>query len=71
MSLVLLIAALVISLLVFTFLVRVVKSAVGAAIAIAIVVFAAQFFFGISPDRLMREVSGLWETLWQQVHRFW
>jgi hypothetical protein len=67
MSLVLLAAALVVSLLVFAFLVRVVKSAIGAAIAIAIVVFAVQFFFGISPDRLIHEISDLWGNIWHQV----
>ena len=70
MSLVLLIAALVVSLLVFAFLVKVFRAAIGAAIAIVIVVFVVQFFFGISPNRVMQEVSGLWENLWQHVHRF-
>ena len=71
MSIVLLIAALVVSLLVFAFLVKVFRAAIGAAIAIAIVVFAVQFFFGISPNRVMQEVNGLWENLWQHIHRFW
>ena len=70
MSIVLLIAALVVSLLVFAFLVKVFRAAIGAAIAIAIVVFAVQFFFGISPNRVMQEVRGLWENLWQHIHRF-
>jgi hypothetical protein len=67
MNLILLIAAIVVSLLVFGFLVRVAKAAIGTAITIAIVVLVLQIAFGISPNQLWQEVTQLWENLWQQV----
>ncbi|GAB4376560.1 MAG: hypothetical protein Kow00121_23880 [Elainellaceae cyanobacterium] len=64
MDWILLVAALVVSFLVFGFLVRVVRAAIGTAIAIALVVLALQLVFGIGPNDLWQEVENLWDGLW-------
>lgn len=67
MNLILLIAALIVSLLVFGFLIRVTKAAIGTAITIALVVLVLQIAFGIAPNQLWQEVTQLWENLWRQI----
>jgi hypothetical protein len=64
MNLVLLIAALVVSFLVFAFLVRVFKAAIGTAIAIALTVLVLQIAFGIAPNQLWLEIRQIWEQIW-------
>ncbi|MGK7891648.1 MAG: hypothetical protein AB4042_20150 [Leptolyngbyaceae cyanobacterium] len=63
MNLIILIAALVISFLLFTWLIRVVKATVTTAFAIALLVLLLQLFFGIGPQDIWNEVT----TLWQQI----
>ncbi|NEQ95514.1 MAG: hypothetical protein F6K30_02065 [Cyanothece sp. SIO2G6] len=63
MNLIILIAALVISFLIFTWLIRVVKATVTTAFAIALLVLCLQLFFGIGPQDIWQEVT----TLWQQI----
>lgn len=68
MEWILVIAAVVVSFLVFGFLARVAKAAIGTAIAIAIVVLVLQIVFGIGPNELWQETQNLWEGLWQNVN---
>jgi succinate-acetate transporter protein len=63
MSWILLIGALLISFLVFTFLVKVLRAAVSTAIALALVVLVLQILFGINPGQVWQAVIGLWENL--------
>ncbi len=63
MSWILLIGALLISFLVFTFLVKVLRAAVSTAIALALVVLVLQILFGINPGQVWQSVTGLWENL--------
>ncbi|MBI4780653.1 MAG: hypothetical protein HY785_04955 [Oscillatoriophycideae cyanobacterium NC_groundwater_1537_Pr4_S-0.65um_50_18] len=69
MNLILFIAALVVSFLVFAFLVRVLKAAIGTAIAVAVVVLLLQLAFGIAPTQLWQEMQNLFDKLWQMVKR--
>lgn len=63
-ELIVLIAALVVSWLVFTALMKLVKTTVSTAIAIAAIVLVLQLFFGIGPDRLFEQIVQLPQTLW-------
>jgi uncharacterized membrane protein len=67
MSLILLAAAVVVSVLVFGFLLKVVRAAIGTAIMIALVVLLLQIVFGIGFDDLWQQVIGLWQNLWQSI----
>lgn len=67
MEIVLLIAALLVAILVFTWMVRVVKATVTTALTIAVIVLALQLLFGIDSQDLFRTLSGLWRGLWQIV----
>jgi lysylphosphatidylglycerol synthetase-like protein (DUF2156 family) len=62
---ILIIAALIVSFLVFTFLLRVAKSAISTAITIAIVILLLQLVFGIGPGELWEQMVGLWQGVWQ------
>ncbi|MBF2078979.1 MAG: hypothetical protein IGR76_10790 [Synechococcales cyanobacterium T60_A2020_003] len=67
MNWLLLIAALLISFLVFTWLVSVFKATVRAAIAIAVIVLALQLFFGIQFPEVWEQVRSLWERVWRSL----
>jgi ABC-type multidrug transport system permease subunit len=67
MNLLLLIAALVISVLVFTWLIKVVKATITTAILIAILVLALQLVFGIGPDQVWNQVVQIPRFLWELV----
>jgi hypothetical protein len=67
LNLIILIAAVVVSWLVFTALLKVVKTTVSTAIAIAAIVLVLQLFFGIGPNQLLEEVVQLPQTLWHLV----
>lgn len=69
MESVLIIVALIVSFLVFTFLIKVVKSAIGTAITIAIIVLAMQIIFGIGPRELWQEIVNLWAGVLQNFNR--
>jgi hypothetical protein len=66
MNWIILIAALVISFLIFTWLVRVVKATVTTAFTIALLVLLLQLFFGIGPQDIWQEVTALWQQMTQQ-----
>lgn len=63
MNWILLIAAIVISFLVFTWLIRVVKATIGTAIAIAVLILLLQIFFGIGFDEVWQQIKSLWSGL--------
>lgn len=63
MNLILLIGAVLIAFLVFTFLVKVLRAAVSTAIALALIVLVLQILFGINPGQVWQAVNGLWENL--------
>ncbi|MGF1536307.1 MAG: hypothetical protein ACFB4J_07470 [Elainellaceae cyanobacterium] len=63
MSPILLIAALVISFFIFTWLIRVVRATVSTAITIALIALALQLLFGIGPQDLWRQFVALWQSL--------
>lgn len=67
MNLILLIAAIVISFLVFTWLIKVVRATIGTAIAIAILVLVLQLVFGIGPAQVWEQVSQIPQAIWQFV----
>lgn len=67
MNLILLGAAIVISVLVFTWLVNIVKATVSTALIIAAIVFALHFILGIGPDKLLQEITQIIQFLWQLV----
>ncbi|HEY9643062.1 MAG TPA: hypothetical protein V6C57_21410 [Coleofasciculaceae cyanobacterium] len=69
MNLILFVAALVVSFLVFAFLVRVLKAAIGTAIAIALIILVLQLGFGVAPPQLWQEIQRLWENLWHMLGR--
>ncbi|NER40057.1 MAG: hypothetical protein F6J93_40035 [Oscillatoria sp. SIO1A7] len=64
---VLLIAALAVAWLVFTWLVKVVKTTVKTAIIVAAIVLALQIIFGIAPKELIDQIITLPQTVWQFV----
>jgi hypothetical protein len=64
-DLILLVGAIVISWLVFTALLKVVKTTITTALVVAMIIFALQFLFGINPAQLWRQISELPQMLWQ------
>lgn len=66
-TIILLIAALVVSILVFMWLLRVVKATITTAITIAIVVLLLQLVFGIGPGQVWQQVEQIPRALWQLV----
>lgn len=66
-DLIILIAALIVSWLVFTTLIKVVKTIASTAIAIAAIVLMLQLVFGIDPQDLWQQLTQLPQTLWQLV----
>jgi type IV secretory pathway TrbL component len=66
-ELITLIAALIVSWLVFTALIRLVKTTISTAVGIAIIVLVLQLSFGIGPEKLWQQVLQLPQTLWHLV----
>lgn len=67
MNLILLVAAVVISFLVFTWLIKVVRATIGTAITIAILVLVLQLVFGIGPGQVWEQVSQVLQPIWQFI----
>jgi hypothetical protein len=67
MSLILLIGAVIVSVLVFGFLLKVVRAAIGTAVMIALVVLLLQIFFGIGLGDLWQQIIELWQNLWRSI----
>lgn len=66
-DLIILIAALIVSWLVFTALIKVVKTTVSTAIAIAAIVLVLQLVFGINPQDVWQQITQLPQILWHVV----
>jgi hypothetical protein len=64
MNLLLLIAAIFVTILVFTWLIKVVKATITTALMIAALVLVLQLVFGIGPGQLWQQVSQIPQFLW-------
>lgn len=58
MEVVIVLGAIAVSFLVFTWMLRVVKATIKTAFLVAIILLALQLLFGIGPEALWEEVSG-------------
>lgn len=67
MDLVILIAAILVTIAVFIWLLRVFKATLNTAIMIAIVVLLVQLLFGIGPGELLNYTQQLWQVVWQSI----
>lgn len=67
LSLIISIAAIIVSGLVFTWLFKVVKATLSTAISIAIILLILQLAFGISPQELLQQIIQIPQTVWQFV----
>ena len=65
-ELIVLIAALIVTFLVFTWLIKVVKATIQTALTIAIIVLILQLIFGIGPTQLWQKITELPQIIWQQ-----
>jgi hypothetical protein len=63
-----LVAALVTSMVIFTFLFRILRALIGTVIMLAVVALALQFFLGISPTELLYEAMRWVEMLLQKLN---
>jgi type IV secretory pathway TrbL component len=63
LELIILIASLLVSWLVFNWAFKVLKASVGTAISIAAIVLAMQLLFGIGPNQLFQHITHLPDTL--------
>lgn len=66
-DLIILLAALIVSWLVFTALIKIVKTTVSTALAIAAIVLVLQLVFGINPQELWQQIITLPQTLQQII----
>ncbi len=64
-QIILVIAALLVSWLVFSGLIKIIKTSVGTAFKIAIIVLILQLAFGIAPQELWQEIVNLPQTIQQ------
>lgn len=68
LNLITLIAAVIVSWLVFTALVKLLKTTLQTALTVAAIVLLLQLVFGIGPQQLWQQIIQLPETLGQQIH---
>lgn len=68
LNLIIWIAAIVVAILVFTWLIKIVKATISTAISIAIVVLILQLLFGIGPQELWQQIVQLPQLVWQMVN---
>jgi len=67
MDFLLLFAAIAITILVFIWLIRVVKATIGTALLIAAIILILQLVFGIGPGQIWQQISQLPQMLWNLV----
>jgi F0F1-type ATP synthase membrane subunit a len=67
MDLVILIAAILVAIAVFTWLLRVVKATLNTALSIAVVVLITQLVFGIGPGELFAYLQQFWQAIWNSL----
>jgi hypothetical protein len=63
-ELIIVIGALLVTWLVFTWVIKVLKASISTAIAIAGIVLILQLAFGIGPDRIWQQILLLPQTIW-------
>ena len=64
MELILAIAAIFIAVLIFFWLLKIVKTTLQTAILVAIVVLLLQVFFGVGPQQVFQQVSQFLQSIW-------
>lgn len=64
MELIIAIAALFLSVLIFFWLLKIVKTTIQTAIFVAIIVLLLQVFFGIGPEQVFQQVSQIFQSIW-------
>lgn len=62
MDWILLIAALIVAFLIFTWLLKVVKATISTALTVAFIVLLVQLFFGIGPGDLWNQTVLIWQS---------
>ncbi|MGF1498535.1 MAG: hypothetical protein ACFB8W_17180 [Elainellaceae cyanobacterium] len=67
MDWILLAAAFVVSFLVFTWLVQVVKSTISTALTIALIILVLQIFFGVGPIDFWQTIIDFWRGIWRSL----
>ncbi|MBE9228420.1 hypothetical protein IQ264_23650 [Phormidium sp. LEGE 05292] len=68
-ELIVLIAALIVTFLVFTWLIKVVKATIQTALTIALLVLILQIVFGIGPNQVWQKIIELPQLIWQQPNQ--
>jgi hypothetical protein len=63
-ELIIVIGALLVTWLVFTWVIKVLKASISTAIAIAAIVLILQLAFGIGPERIWQQILLLPQTIW-------
>ncbi len=66
MKVILLVAAIVVAFLVFTWLIKIVRMTIGTALSIAVIVLIL-LAFGIGPAQLWQELTQLVQSVWRLV----
>jgi len=67
MNFVILIAAIAIAVLAFTWLVGVIKTTIRTALSVAVIIVALLVVFGIGPDVVFRQVAQIFQTIYQAI----
>lgn len=65
-ELIILIAALIVTFLVFIWLIKVAKATIQTALTIAIIILILQLVFGIGPSQLWQKITEIPQLIWQQ-----
>ena len=63
MSLIVAIAAIIVSVLIFFWLLKIVKMTLQTAIFLAIIVLALQLFFGIGPQQVLDQIAQIFQSI--------
>lgn len=69
-DLIVFLAALVVSGLLLTWLLRIVKTTITTAITVAAIALVLQLLFGVGPADLWQHVSQIFQTIWEQISLF-
>lgn len=67
LELIILLAAILVSWLIFNWAIKVLKASISTAVTIAVIVLVLQLMFGIGPNELFQHIIHLPQTLWQLV----
>jgi hypothetical protein len=65
MNLIILAVAILVSLVIFTWLLKVMRATLSTALTLAILVLAAQLLFGIGPGQIWQQITLFFQWLWQ------